>query len=147
MQQMRLPCRTGTFDRRRCGRGRHAPVVRTWIRGYCRGSSCSRDSSSTKPCSSTNRWTLTAEVSLVRQGVSSYSLHSVPPDIYPVDEFDICVYAKYGVSSSKKGGCGAPLSKSQKFTEIPSNPKVRPLGRIIRIVFSTNPPSPLTLSR
>ena len=84
MQQMRLPCRTAIFDRRRCGRGRHAPVVRTWIRGYCRGSSCSSDSSSTKPCSSTNRWTLTAEVSLVRQGVSSYSLHSVPPDIRPV---------------------------------------------------------------
>ena len=51
------------------------------------------------------------------------------------------------VSSSKKGGSGAPLSKSQKSTQISPNTKGAPLGRLILIVFSKNPPSPPTLSR
>ena len=38
----------------------------------------------------------------------------------------------------KKGGSGAPLQKSQKSTQISSNPKGRPLGRFILIVFSKN---------
>ena len=49
-------------------------------------------------------------------------------------------------SSSKNTTSGAPLRKSQKSTQISPNPKGRPLGRLILIVFSKNPPSPPTLS-
>ena len=52
-------------------------------------------------------------------------------------------------SSSKKGCSGSPLRKSQKSTQTSSNPKGRPLGRLILTIFSrsNNTPSPPTLSR